>query len=562
VADGSHELTNIKNELNHIDTESTEENAGPGCDVNNRRWLTVVLVCLLALTSGIVLYRTAHSASNLRITPDEIEYALGGHRIAEAGRFEILVDGHWRPSRYPPWFSLLVIAPTYLLLGMDPGNAIYPVTVFGIAGVVIAFFIGRRISGLWGGVLAGLGVLALPYYRLMGRIVMTDVPSACLALILCLFFMHWRSRASCASLFQIFLAGVVGALAGSLRVTNAALILPFLLLSRHNKYSGTVSRAILLFAPLAILAILQLRYNDSVFGLPWRNGYHYWAPVPYDYFHLTFQPGYLLVGLAKMIKRPDELIPVVVPLGILVAWIFWRQRHRTEQDNAVAAQCGLQYLLVGATPIVLFYSVYFFQSLRFLLPVMAVMAAICGGLAGFCLRRFTWPWVLSLAVLALVVVLSVRLSSPPNEPPFARMTCDDINQLTPDDAIIIASIPPSYIEYMVCRHSNRRIIPISRKVAYANSLIAQRKVISPEPAPRDWEDARCEGIRNGGSQEAVALVAEDNLDWVAGEIRAGRPVYITPTYLGDENRPVADQIDRRFHLKKVHEGLYKLRLRE
>jgi hypothetical protein len=47
-------------------------------------------------------------------------------------------------------FSLLLIAPIYTVLGPEPGNAIYPVTILAAGGVIAAFLIGLRISAQWG----------------------------------------------------------------------------------------------------------------------------------------------------------------------------------------------------------------------------------------------------------------------------------------------------------------------------------------------------------------------------------------------------------------------------
>jgi len=265
-------------------------------------------VLLLSVVAAVVLYRDHTSASNLDIVPDSTEYALAAHRFATAGEYKILVEGRWLPPRYPPWFSVLALTPAYLLLGPEPGNAIYPITIFGVAGIVIAFLLGKKIGGEWGGTAAALAVLALPMYRLWSRHVMTDVPAAVLMLGTCLLYLRLRARTDVRPIVYLF-AGLVTAVAALFRPVCAAAVLPFLVFVFASPHLAlTLRKLAFLAAPLGVAAAASLAYNASAFGSPFRNGYHFWVPVPYDYAHLTFSLSYVAVNFEVLWKTNAMLL--------------------------------------------------------------------------------------------------------------------------------------------------------------------------------------------------------------------------------------------------------------
>src|SRR4051812_5763791 len=145
-------------------------------------WSRYRILFGLLLIATIWMARSPYSASNLEVPPDSVEYALSAEQILENGHYQIIVEGRGLPPRYPPWFPVAVILPVYALLGAEPGNAILGITVLAVAGVGIAWAIGRRIGGNAGAVLAALGVLALPAYSGWATQVMSDVPCAALTL--------------------------------------------------------------------------------------------------------------------------------------------------------------------------------------------------------------------------------------------------------------------------------------------------------------------------------------------------------------------------------------------
>ena len=183
--------------------------------LNKPTFSTGVVLLAVVITAIILLYNSPQEASALRVVPDSVEYAIGAWHLVHDGSYYIVLDGRQYPSRYPPWFSALFISPAYLLAGDEIGNAIYPVLISGIAGVILAYLLAFRISGAWGGLVACIILLALPSYRFYSREVMSDIPATAIVMAACL--LYSRSKTVVCSRLPIFLlAGLFVAVAAAL----------------------------------------------------------------------------------------------------------------------------------------------------------------------------------------------------------------------------------------------------------------------------------------------------------------------------------------------------------
>jgi len=108
--------------------------------IKNRQDLSHNLVFLLInlAIAFIILFKTAYNASDLEIVPDSVEYAVAASRLVTDQSYTIVIDGQSWPPRYTPWFSMLVIAPAYLLFGDEPGNAVLPILFASLLGPIQA----------------------------------------------------------------------------------------------------------------------------------------------------------------------------------------------------------------------------------------------------------------------------------------------------------------------------------------------------------------------------------------------------------------------------------------
>jgi len=503
------------------------------------------------------LYRGAYSASNLEIIPDSVEYALAGHRLVTEGRYSILVGGRDLPPRYLPWFSLFVAAPAYAVLGPDLGNAIFPVTVLALFGVMIAFTIGHRIGGAWGGAIAALAVLVLPDYRQCGRLILTDVPTSALLIGSCAVYL-WVRRSARTGTLGYLLGGVLIAAAALLRPISVTAAMPFVLAAAAPPRPKIFGRLAALISPLAAGAAATLAYNEVTFGSPWRSGYHFWCPVPFDYPALVFSLSYVGTNLGVVWSTGLPLIAIGgVSLFVAPRPTFCRPAASGEQSDERSLA---EFLVLGTGPMVPFYLVYFFPMSRFFLPPLVVAAVLLGSLLGARLGRI--PRSALLAALAALFVEAVGLRyRTPEGPPRRRLAANRIETQTPSDAIIISAIEPAYLEYLVARGSRRRVLPISRDIEYANKLIAPHRVPNPAPPPATSVDHRCPGLLNGGAQEAVAAVAAERLDAIEEAVRLGTPVFVDTSAVGDSDRQVVRRIQERFSMIPRSADLFELRSR-
>jgi hypothetical protein len=547
-------------------------------DQQSMRRMTAILVPLfLAATAAPLLFRTVESASDLTDYPDEVEYALGAHRLAAEGRYEIVIQGERLPPRYPPWFSTLFIAPAYLLLGSDPGVVIVPVTLLSFAGVLLACAIGWRVSGAWGGALAGLGVALLPIYWYWGRHVMTDVPCTTLLLGAALIYVR---RGDTLDLRSCLGAGLLIGLAALLRPPSAACVLPFLWQLRGSRSGDSQSgssaasalkdecaalpvrrRAALaaaILAPAGIAAAATMFYNARTFGSPFRSGYHYWCAVPYDYRPLTFSLRYLPDNLRVLEQGELGWLVPALALVVIVRMLL-RAIGRIPLERLGAEMRLAQFLFFGTGPLVLFHLVYFFPEARLQLPAIVLLAILIGAAAGRLVRLPQASVLIALPAVALgVFYWRARLSE---MPPVRRLLADEIRADTPPGSLIITTTDPVYLEYMINRGtspetidasrfwddaSHRRVLPLSRSIEYADKLLTPERIPHPDPPPAHWTDHRCAGLAAAGAREAVPWVALEQLDRLTDLVNAGVPVYLETATLAPVDESAVDLLRERF----------------
>ena len=513
-----------------------------------RRWSLWFVLAIAA----VWLCRTPYNVSDLDVIPDSVEYAIGAIQLVETGRYEIIVQGRPLPPRYPPWFSAIVLAPAYALFGNDPGNGIIPVTLLAVSGIGFAWALGHRISGDAGGVLAALAVLAMPTYSGSAIEIMTDVPCAALMLVSCLIYLRLSSHPSSTAL--MFAAGALVAFAMLLRPVFAAMVLPFAFLVLRNR-QNLLRRGAALSLPIALAGAATLVYNARVFGSPKRNGYHFWTAVPSDYPELAFSLLYVPSTLRGLLQTP---LPYFVALSIF-AWV-WASRRRPPTPETRSTAIGVTtFVALTAAPISLFHLFYFFPDERFHLALLSGAAVIAGGLIGLFIdeRRARIFRILLPAVLLLAI--GARFAAP-DPAPSRRVAADRLREQTPADAIILSGIDPVYLERLVARGTQRRILPFTRHIEYASKALVRKRIDHPDPPPLGWYDQRAEGLFKGGAEEAVLFVAEEQLPALVDEAARGRPLFLDTSHLkGRRATEVGDRFQEKFTITERAPKLFELR---
>ncbi len=208
---------------------------------SNKRIQTALALTLLLIVAFYTLFELPFTASDLTIAPDSVEYSTAAWRLVNEGRYVVTINGAEYPPRYPPGFALLALAPVYQLLGQDNGIGvgIYGILFWSLIGVAAAFAIGRRVGGLPSGLLAGASVLLLPDYRHYSQMIMSD--ATCTALMLVLLLVYLRVAAAPQNWGGWLTAGVISALAASIRPTALSATLPFLLLALLDFTAPTIA---------------------------------------------------------------------------------------------------------------------------------------------------------------------------------------------------------------------------------------------------------------------------------------------------------------------------------
>ena len=470
-------------------------------------WGSLILV---VICGALVLFRTSYDASSLEVVPDSVEYAFGALNLASGEGYHIQVGGRDLPPRYPPWFSAALV-PAYWLFGSDPGNGVYLVFGFSLIGLIAAFELGRRMTGIWGGAGAGMVLLAATDYHYWGRQIMTDVPcTACILTLLWIWMVLQKQR-----LRRLWvLAGIILALGTAFRPTTFAFVLPFIFTWVRRPPRRPID-LILLLTPLAILLGFSVGFNLMTFESFVRSGYNFWCAIPYDYPDLVYSLQHVLNNIQQV--RDSNLI--WLSLAVLALWAL-----RRKQENATF-RLAIIYAFLGGLPFLLFYLVYFYPDARFYLPLAALMAVACGGLLGAAGRRFP-AWLLIAIQAGLVFFAYWMTGHVRPRPDYSRREmADAIVRELPLSAAVITAIDPVYLENFPGM-GKRQIIPVSRRVEYASKVLTRMKIPEQCVKPQGWWDHRCQGLLAGGAEEAIPWVAMDEPGRITDLLASGRPVLI------------------------------------
>jgi 4-amino-4-deoxy-L-arabinose transferase-like glycosyltransferase len=525
--------------------------------MKNRRDLSQHLVFLLInLTIAfVILFKTAYNASDLEIVPDSVEYAVAASRLVSDHSYTIVIDGHSWPPRYPPWFSMLVIAPAYLLFGDEPGSAVFPILFVSLLGICTAFFIGYQVNGLMCGVFASLSLLLLPLYRFLSKQVMTDVPCIALLLIACLLYIRLKTVSS-HSRVPYLLAGILSGLCAAFRPVCAAVIFPFLwFIVRNTPKQHVFQQIALVTMPGILFVVLTMCYNNAVFGTPTRTGYHFWSPVPYDQQGMTFSLSYVADNL-QIIAQSGLLL---IALALLLLRLFDMLQHQRLIVGSVkeSMRSIMEFIIITCIPMVVFHLFYFYAVPRFYLPTMSFLIILVGIMIGLGLHHVSLRVLAFTQLIILVGVLILKIVFP-DSPPTRRITADHINRYTLQNALVISAIDPAYLEFMTCKSSQRRILPISRRVEYASKLVAWQKTIALNPKPTGWWDHRCEGLAKANAEEVIPYVADGEEDRLFLALSDGVPIYLDTSHLTNEDMQVVRSIRQRFRLIRCTNYLFRI----
>jgi len=549
-------------------------------ELRKRSTLVAVSAGLLAI-AAFLIYLPSQLGAALTIPPDSSEYSICLANLLEHGRFGFTLNGEWYPSRYSPWFSLLCLTPAYLLGG---GNVLclhWAILVFALAVLFVVWKMGR---------LCGLGKLSilppvllmfLPDFVFYSRVAMTEIPYSALFAILGLVFVRFvnSKRMSARSCFII---GLLVAWAGLVRFTGFAIAIPFgiaVLLKNmecieHTEAStsleSTISciswlklisrlkvgwnRKLLLLAaiglPICLALLANAGYNWTVFGSPFRSGYHYWCSVPVDFPDLTFNLGNALNAAEFLLTQPIiwiSLVFGVVSLAFAVYAISTRSFARYKNFLLLEG-----YVFVHTAVLVVMYLGYYWIDTRFFLPVSICSVPLFFIALNGLLQRFGSRVRLVLSILAFIVclVFVVKSSNRYLYIVLGRQVWLSEAQVSgtvlPEGSVAIQRGDPNIVEFFGFRDKGLVLFPVSREnFDYVSDMVAPVSIAGHCQKPDScWQKIIPSLVDSGICRLPFLHVFKETPNQIQKYLHEGKRVFILQDmYFKEEFESIKSQIE-------------------
>lgn len=469
----------------------------------------IALVVLLLATAVVRFWRSPTDAGGRLTTPDGAEYAVAAHRLATLGTLDIDVGGTRFPSRYPPLFSAVLLAPVYAVAPGEIGNGIIVVLAFALLMVSGAYGVGWHIAGPWGALAATSAVIHHRLLADLARTIMSDLPAAALAVAgLALFLRMQRSP----TLWMWLAAGVMVAVAAGLRPLAATLLLPFFVLLLRDR-RRFMSRLAALLTPLLLLGVLTGIYNHQHFGLWSRTGYHYWCPIPYEFPTLTWSLLYVEDNVRLLALPWLGLTFLAGAAGLAILFV---RKH-----PAAGRVAG--FIALAALPLSVAHLYYFHREPRFHAMFVALCCVSAGAGAALLLpqRVPARPWgAVALAVLGLLLARPPRDVHESSRPAVAYLA-----KYVPPGGTIVTGMDPVPLDPVLLRPGARHWVPVTRRQNYAGHPVAPRPIDLPADAVLWPGSHRQPALMAAGVVHSVPWTATERPDLLARRMVNGPGVF-------------------------------------
>ena len=487
--------------------------------MNHSLQRAVFLIAVVVLILDIFgLYVPARFGTCWLVIPDALENAFCADNFIREGRYGFYLNGVLHPSRYLPWFPLLFLAPFQALTG-DVYGAVYG-SWFAAAGLAAVMFLSCRQTtvrpgpaGARDAACGGLaGLLTFPVLLLSSFFIaltgyaMTEIPY----LLFCVWAMILWTRLAVrpgVDVPSLVWCAVLIALGGSVRSSAYPMLaLPCLLIFvRERSWKRRFLLWLLAALPTALVLLASNIFNWCVFGSPFRTGYHFWCPVPYDFMTLTFHPRYAMEYLPRLVREKGFFLTMAL-LAVCAAWFCVSRTARKEKlwnlPKWTAWEASMAFALLQSAVIFVLYIVYFFYDKRMYLPILVMVLPPAASAAALLLRavlkkRQTVCWILAGAAVALQVVAMRNLNDYHKALrgiPDDRAKLETLNAMLPGNAVLLSAFNPAVADKFFQHGTGRRIIPVNRIHEYADKIAAPQKVKVCDPPPRNAFDNLAPGL--------------------------------------------------------------------
>ena len=478
-------------------------------------FITAAIVLALDILG---LYVPAKFGTCWLVIPDALENAFCADNFLREGKYGFYLNGVLHPSRYLPWFPLLFLAPFQALAG-DVYGAVYG-SWLAAAGLAAVMFLSCRqttvrpgMAGARDVALGGLaGLLTFPVLLLSSFFIaltgyaMTEIPY----LLFCVWAMILWTRLAARpgiDMASLLWCGVLIALGGSVRSSAYPMLaLPCLLIfMREKNWKRRYLLWFLAALPTALVLIASNIFNWCVFGSPFRTGYHFWCPVPYDFMPLTFNLRYAAEYLPRLVREKGFWLTMGL-LAVCAAWFCASRASRKEKlwrlPKSTAWEAAMAFALLQSAIIFVLYIVYFFYDKRMYLPILVMVLPPAASAAANLLRmllkkRQTACWILAGAAVVLQLVVMHNLNDYHKAIrgiPDDRAKLEYLSSILPGNAVLLSMFNPAVADKFFQHGTDRKIIPVNRIHEYADKIAAPQKVKACDPPPRDAVDNLAPGL--------------------------------------------------------------------
>jgi hypothetical protein len=311
-------------------------------------------------------------------------------------------------------------------------------------------------------------------------------------------------------------------------------------------------QAMLLLGPVCALVSGTLGYNYYVFGDPLRSGYNFFCAVPYDYAALTLSFRYLFDNLSPAWSSG-------VLIAVSLAWLWWHsENHSREQADLY------NLAMIAAFSATAFHLVYFYPWTFFYMPSVAVLVPFVAAAVALALRRAGLEvgsktgW-LFLVVIAIGFRLATGILSHPHQRA-ADLSDRIASVVNGAQAVLITGLPEPFVRHHSQRLSRVEVIPVSRRVEYANKVVAMKRCLHATFSPQEVADVRTLVTAGCPVQEIYPAVATEALSLLRSLVHTGdKRVLIETEYTSVEEQRL---LQAHFIFSQVASGVFQLRLEE
>jgi len=447
-------------------------------------------------------------SADLQPTPDTAEYTLGALTWLRTGRYGIILNDKWFPSRYPPGYAALLV-PFFAVVGPQPALAATLNWVVALGMLMLFLLTARRLVGSVGALVAG-GLLAFsPTVEWLATRIGTEMPSL---------LVMWAAAAlltlptAAVSFWAAIAAGLLVGLSSLLRLPNLLWAAPLLPLLKLPATASTAARSqtathMMLFALGVSVGLLPLlAYQTLFFGSPLMTGYRYWDLESYGTLAATFNPAYLMAGafgpgaagnlsyysrvLLGLAPGVDRLYVPTVPV-LALAGLSMLARRSPMGNRRVAAMA-----LLGFLTFLGFFGLYYWQETRLMAPLVPLVVLAAGAAVGRAWSQRQRSWVARLLLVIVVLslvgqsVLAVRNAyllggRERVSLPWRVATLQWLDRHTPRTATLVTDLDLALVEEYWRRNTGRQIVPLVHEMEWVRRAPLRRVPVGLASVPRD-----------------------------------------------------------------------------